>query len=176
MNKKVERGCFMGLFKNVPTSKKAQIVGDKVMALSQELKEIILSYNCVDLNKISINGLEYALFMYDLECYRQLMTIKHDGFFIETTLRTIFITMESNNKRAGVPVKDGYMFDMFKKLSNSLHQVYGIAVEQGIDGLYGIAMYLCSDECGMSQEEIDQNQEMVLAVSRHFNKIINLPI
>ena len=166
----------MGLFKNMPSSKKAQNIGNEVMSLSQELKQIILSYDCVDLERISLSGLEYALFMYDLECYRQLMTLKHNGFFIETTLRTIFLTMESNNRKAGVEVADGVMFNMFKKLSNSLHQVYGMAVESGLDGLYGIAMYLCSDECGMSESEINENQEMVLAISKHFNKIINLSI
>lgn len=166
----------MGLFKNVPTSKKAQLVGDKVMALSQELKSIILSYDCINIKEESLNGFEYALFLYDLECYRQVMTLKHNGFFIETTLRTIFITMESNNKKAGVSVADGMLFEMFKKLSNSLHYVYGQAVAQGLDGLFGIAMYLCSNECGMSDVEIAQSEDLVLSISKHFNKIINLPI
>ena len=166
----------MGLFTNLPTSKKTQQIGDKVIELSQELKEIILSYNCIDLNKVSLNGLEYALFMYDLECYRQLLTIKHNNHFIETTIRTIFNTMESNHKRIGNTFMDGYMFNIFRKLSISLNQVYNIATQQGIDGLYGVAMYLCSDECGMSEEEIDRNHEMVLAISKHFNKIVNLPI
>ena len=166
----------MGLFKNIPTSKKAQLIGDKVMALSQDLKNIILSYDCININEESLNGFEYALFMYDLECYRQVMTLKHNGFFIETTLRTIFITMESSNKRAGVNVADGMLFEMFKKLSNSLHYVYGQAVAQGLDGLFGIAMHLCSNECGMTNEEVAQNEDLVRAISKHFNQIINLPI
>ena len=166
----------MGLFKNIPTSNKAQYIGNNVISLSQELKQIIISNNCVNFNKISLSTLDNVLFMYDLECYRQLMTIKHNGFFIETTLRTIFATMESNNRQAGINVSDGYLFEVFKKLSNSLHQVYGLAVNQGLDGLYGIAMYLCSNELGMSEEEINQNQDMVLEISKHFNKIINLNI
>ena len=166
----------MGLFKNIPTSNKAQCIGNHAISLSQELKQIIISNNCVDLNKISLSTLDNVLFMYDLECYRQLMTTKHNGFFIETTLRTIFATMEFNNRQAGIDVSDGYLFEVFKKLSNSLHQVYGLAVNQGIDGLYGIAMYLCSNELGMSEEDINQNQDLVLDISKHFNKIINLPI
>ena len=166
----------MGLFKNIPTNNKAQSIGNQVISLSQELKQIIISNNYVDWDKISSSTLDNVLFMYDLECYRQLMTIKHNSFFIETTLRTIFATMESNNKRAGINVSDGYLFEVFKNLSNSLHRVYGLAVNQGIDGLYGIAMYLCSNELGMSEEEVNQNQDIVLAISRHFNKIINLNI
>ena len=166
----------MLFFKNIPTSKKSQQIGDKVMALSQELNKIILSYDCINSNKFSISNLEYVLFMYDLECYRQLMTTKYNGFFIETVLRTIFNTMEYNNKRAGVSVTSGYLFDIFKELSNSLHQVYGTAVHNGIDGLTGIAMHLCINEFGFSEEELEQNLEMILAIAKHFNKIINLAI
>ncbi len=144
----------MGLFTNIPTPKKAQAVGDKVLALSQELKGIILSHDCVDFTRANINGLEYVLFMYDMECYRQVMTIKHNGPYIETILRTIFITMERGNKQAGVGVSDGYLFNLFKELSNTLHQVYGVATKEGTDGLYGIAAYLCSKECLMTTDEI----------------------
>ena len=58
----------MGLFKNIPTSNKAQCIGNHAISLSQELKQIIISNNCVDLNKISLSTLDNVLFMYDLEC------------------------------------------------------------------------------------------------------------
>lgn len=163
----------MALFKNVPTPKKAQAVGDTVLKLSSELRNIIVSYNCVDFKKVNLGSLEYALFMYDLWCYSYVMTLKHNSFFIETTIRTVFSTMESNMKKAGNNIASGYMYNTFTKLSGSLNKTYDLAKKQGLDGFQGVAMYLCSDECGLSNEEIAENEEMICEIAKHFAKVLN---
>lgn len=165
----------MGLFSNVPTSKKAKAVGDKVMGFSHELKCIIVSHQCVDFSKVNLGGLEYALFMYDLDCYREAMTTKYSGFYIESIIRTIFIGMESNMRKAGNNIADGYLFNMYVKLSNSLYQVFITARKEGLDGFYAIAKYLCSDECGMNEEAIEKNSPLITEIENHFRKIANLP-
>lgn len=164
----------MGLFKNVPSSKKSKQVWDKILGLSHELKCIIVSHQCVDFRKVNLGGLEYALFMYDLEMYRQVMTRKYSGFYIEATIRTIFNSMESSMRSAGNNISGGQMFTMYVKLSNTLHQLYGLAEKNGMNGLHAVATYLCSDECGMSTQEIEENEELVIKIANHFEKIVNL--
>lgn len=162
----------MGLFKNVPSSKKSMLVFDKIIGLSHELKCIIVSHQCVDFRKVNLGGLEYALFMYDLEMYRQVMTQKYSGFYIEATIRTIFNSMESSMRSAGNNISGGQMFTMYVKLSNTLHQLYCLAEKDGMNGLHAVATYLCSDECGMSEAEIAENEMLILEITDHFNKII----
>ena len=36
---------------------------------------------------------------YDLEFYKQVMTIKYSNFYIETIIRTIFINFEENIRK-----------------------------------------------------------------------------
>lgn len=166
----------MGFLKNIPTNKKAKFAGDSVMSLSHELKSIIVAQNCVDFKTINLGGLEYALFMYDLECYRQVMTLKYSNFYIESIIRTIFLTMESNMRMSGNKISDGYLLNIFTKLSNAIHNAFSIAKNDGVDGFYGVAEYLLLDECGMSEEEIDANMDLVVKIVGHFNKIVNLPL
>lgn len=166
----------MGLFKNIPSSKKSKLIWDKIIGLSHELKCLIVSHQCVDFRKVDLGGLEYALFMYDLEMYRQVMTLKYSSFYIECTIRTIFISMENSIKRAGNNISSGQMFAMYVKLSNTLHQHYGLAVKNGTNGLHAIATYLCSNECGMSEADIAENEILIQEIANHFDKIINLPL
>ena len=162
----------MGLFNNIPTAKKAQKVRDKVLGLSHELKCIIVSHGCVDFRKIDLGGLEYALFMYDLEFYRQVMQLNHSNFYIENILRTIFISMETGMQKAGNNISSGYFFNVFIKLSKTINQLPRIAEADGIDAFLSVALYLCSDECGMTTQEIAENEKMVIEIANHFEKII----
>lgn len=166
----------MGLFKNkIPTAKKATEVGNKILNLSQELKSIIELQDCVDFEKVNITGLEYALFMYDLEFYKQVMTIKYSNFYIETIIRTIFINFEENIRKSGNNIQKDYMLNIYLKLSDSINKIYNIAKNQGVDEFVAVAMYLCSDECLMTEYEIEINENMIVKIAEHFRKIINLP-
>jgi type 1 glutamine amidotransferase len=62
--------------------------------------------------------------------------------FIEITLTTIILTY--GIKQKGIEVVNNFMFDMFKKLSYSLCQVYSMAVENGLDSLYRLVKTLKS--------------------------------
>lgn len=149
---------------------------NKVFELSQELKNILVSHNCIDFDTVSSNGLDYALFMYDMDVYRQVMSLKYSSFQIETIIRLIFITFENSNKRVGSEVEDNMLFNTFKKLSNSLREICSIANQQGIDEFVAIAMYFCSDECQMNEFDIEDNEDLILEIAEHFKKIINLPL
>lgn len=165
----------MRLFVNVPTSKKTKAVGDRIMRFSHDLKCIIVSHQCVDFQKVNLGGLEYALFMYDLDCYREAMITKYSRFYIESTIRAIFLVIEGNLRKAGNNIADGYIFNMYVKLSNSLYQIFITAKKEGLDGFYAIAKYLCSDECGMNEEAIEKNAPLITEIANHFRKIANLP-
>ena len=141
-----------------------------------ELKDIIMQANWEGKENIDVGGLEYATVYYDLEFFRQVMSIKYSRFQMELAIRTIFNTIESNLREAGNNIKDGYMFDKFVKLSNSIHQIYNISKENGEDEFCGVAMYMLSDECLMSEKEIMDNYEIVQNIARHFRKIINIDI
>lgn len=166
----------MGLFNNkIPSGKKAKQIGDKVMVFSQELKNIIISHNCVDFKSVNVNGLDYALFMYDLDFYRQVMSIKYSKFYIEFIIRTIFASMERNLRNAGNRIEENYLFNTYLNLSNAFHQIYNITKKEGLDEFEAVAIYLCSDELHMSDFEISSNEELIVEIATHFKKIINLP-
>jgi len=113
--------------------------------------------------------------MYDLEFYRQVMGIKYSNFYIEQTVRTIFISLEDNLRKNGNNIPKNFMFDKFIKLSNSLSKLYNISRQENMDEFFAVAMYLCSDECLLTDNEIDNNPKLIQAISDHFRKIINLP-
>lgn len=166
----------MRLFnKKIPTSKEAQRIGDNVFRLSQELKNIIISHNCVDFSKINVDGLDYALYMYDLEFYRQVMSVKHSQFFIQVIIRTICSTFDTNIRNAGNIIRDNYFLDTYLNLSNSLRQVYNIAQQDNIDEFVGVSMYFCSNELQLTYNQIELHQKLVLDIADHFRSIINLP-
>lgn len=165
----------MGLFKNVPSAKKAKKHGDKAMALSQELKNIIISHNCVNFENVDINGLDYVLFMYDLEIYQQIMNVKYSPFYIETIVRTIFISFEENNRRAGKHVPEHYFFDIFLNVSKTISAINETAAKDNQDNLELIAIYLCGTELQMSPVSVFHNEALIKDIKKHFLKIINLP-
>ena len=173
---KTENNKTTEFFKNIPTSKKSQQFGDMVIKSSQELKKIIVKHNGVDYTKVQIEALEYALFMYDLEFYRQVMTLKYSKSYIEIAIRTIFATLAANNKKAGYNLSSDFLWAKLVSLSKILNDICSFALENDEDEFLLVAMFVLTNECQAAWDQVDNEYALLYEVSEHFKEIINLPI
>lgn len=171
----------MGLFgkKKIATNKDVDIFKEMVLNSSQELKTIINNYKWNNKDKVNMDTLNYALFMYDLDFYRQVMTLKYSKFYIETCIRTIFISFESTLKEIGNNIADKQFFNMYVKLSNSLHQIADISLKEKEDMFLQVALYLMIDELSVDDNELTNSEEMqklAIEIAAHFENIINMDL
>lgn len=163
------------LFKKmIPKSRDVEKTQENIIKLSQKLKNIITQYDWENKNKINDAGLDFACFLYTLDFYRQVMTLKYNKTVTKTIIRTIFINLENAYKQLGNSFEKNYMLNMYIKLSKSLHEIYQISKEDNVDELEMVAMYLLTDECQMSENELVDNHGCVIQVSTFFFQVINL--
>lgn len=171
----------MGIFgkKKIATNKEIDAFKEKVLNSSQQLKTIINNYHWNNKDKVNFDALDYALFMYDLDFYRQVMTLKYSKFYIEICIRTIFISLENTLRKAGNNVSDKQFFNMYVKLSNSLQQIANISLEEKVDMFLQVALYLLKDELLITNVELENNEEikkLTIEIASHFENIINIDV
>lgn len=162
--------------KRIPHMKDIERTQKNVLNISQNLKEIIYQCNWNEKEKINDAGLDFACFLYTLDFYRQVMTLKYTNFTTDAIIRTLFINLENGYKELGNTFEKNYMLNLYIKLSNTIHELYQIAKKENMDEFEMVAMYMLSDECLMTDEEIENNKEYVAQIASLFNYIINLDI
>lgn len=163
------------LFKNIfPSKKLVNKTFNTITEKSQYLKNIILQCEFKNKTKDIELMLEYLCFLYTLEFYRQVMEIKYSKFVIETTIRTIFITLEKNLNKAGNNIPQNFLLNLYLKLNNTINQLYNIAKQNGVDEFELVASYLLSDECQMADNELKLNQAQITKIASFFYDIINI--
>lgn len=160
----------------IAKSKDIQKTFENVLKLSQKLKSLILLCNWNNKRKISDTGLDFACFLYTLYFYQQVMTLKYTKIVAETIIRTLFIYLENSYKKTDNTFEKNYMLNLYIKLSNSIHKLYQIAKEDNANEFEMISMYMLSDECLMTDEEIESNFKYVLQIAAFYNYIINIDI
>lgn len=160
--------------KKIPNIKSIDKTRENVLKRSQYLKELILQCEWENKCQTNITGLEYTCMYYTLDFYRQVMSVKYSNFFIECTIRTIFINIEDNLRNTGNQFEKNYFLNMYLKLSKTIANLYTIAQQQHEDEFNLVAMYLLYDECQMTDEEIEQNKLQVSKIANFFKDIINI--
>ena len=159
----------MALLRNVPTRKKAKRVWSSVVYLSQELRDIIISYNFIDVQKIGSDVLDYTLFLYDLNFYSMVMCVKYSNSYIRTIVRTICLELDKSFRQAGNNLEENFFFKQFVKVSNAVREV-GASTS---GDLSAVAIFLCTLEFGCSESDINKNPDLISEIAEHFKKIIN---
>lgn len=162
--------------KKIPKINDIEKTQKNVTNLSQKLKDIITQCEWDNKSKINDAGLDFACFLYTLDFYRQVMTLKYTKIVTETIIRTLFIDLENSYKELGNTFEKNYMLNLYFKLSNSIHKLYQIAKEDNVDEFEMVAMYMLSDECLMTDEEIENNFKYVSQIAAFFSYIINIDI
>lgn len=163
------------IFKNIPSTKKANEISNKIINLSSEFKGIIISNSKEHNFDVVLDEIEFSTFLYDLFFYSQVMKVKYSDFFIETTVNTILISLENFINKNGINIPKGYLQNMFKNLSNTLHKINNSAKEQDIDGLFLVAGYYCKDELRLNENDFEEDEILIELIANHFLKIINIP-
>ena len=165
----------MGLFNKIPSRKKIDETNAKIRNLSANFLKIIKENDPVHYKKVDIDSLSYATFLYDTYFYSQVMQVKYSPFFVESTIRTIFISLEQHLRNAGNSIEKDFIINMYKNLSDTFNKLYNIAKENNLDEFDVVARYFCEDVLLMNEVEINGAYDLIEAISNHFNQIINLP-
>lgn len=165
---------MMGLFGIIPSKKDTDRIFKQVLKYSNDLKNIIITENCIDYSKFDISSLEYLTILYDLKMYKEVMQVKYSNQYIEAVIRTILYSLEDIQRKAGNKISKGYLTKLFINLSNYLNELARITNEQGENIMMVTASHLCADELYMSEEDFENHSNLIIKISDHFNMIMNL--
>jgi hypothetical protein len=164
----------MGLFRIVPSKKDIDRIFKQVLKYSNDLKNIIITENCIDYSKFDISGLEYLTILYDLKMYKEVMQVKYSNKYIEVVIRTILYSLEDMQRKAGNNISKEYLTKLFINLSNYLNELARVANDQGEDIMMVTASHLCANELYMDEEDFENHFNLIVKITDHFNMIINL--
>lgn len=138
-----------------------------VSFLTEQLKKIIIEHTHEEILPTE----EKMLFLYNLYSYRQLMSLKYDKLFVDSTIRTICFKLEDELRHT----TDGYMYNVFNAIGETAESSFKSAERAGKQsGFIGVAEHLLFSVFLLEKEFIEE--ELIYKIEEHFLKVMNLPL